>query len=411
MYQEERSDGDEVLVKNADDSTVTLETLSAPSNLCHLGKHEISLLSILRVSTWLHYNHSYLGVRAHHNCEALLDFRRNSWWNRLDVGSDRPRFPSVRTLLMFAQYRKLSDERDRLFALSGLLDLALPEVLAPDYRLSESSLMREASRHCFYGDDYIVCDVLEQIQHTDTEVTQPLSRPTWVVDWSKERSAIILSRRSNACGDQSETYKMTRDEIKACLSPPNVDDLMLKGFIVTSVSRCSTTLHDAAHFTFDSFRSCIQVAEDFVGAAMDDLADIDRIAVLAVLHAGSNSHNQPATDAYLNKGLELISHVKLHKQWSPSPEQCEYINGLKHSSRTKLMFQTQNGKLGWGPSSTTTGDVVAILAGCKYPAILRPVTQNLYMFIAVSYVHGIMFGEAYDEHIAAGGTFETIRLC
>ncbi|KAI0403195.1 heterokaryon incompatibility protein-domain-containing protein [Xylaria palmicola] len=43
------------------------------------------------------------------------------------------------------------------------------------------------------------------------------------------------------------------------------------------------------------------------------------------------------------------------------------------------------------------GDVVALLAGCDFPAALRPDGTGNYRFVAPLYVHGIMFGEAWPE--------------
>ena len=50
------------------------------------------------------------------------------------------------------------------------------------------------------------------------------------------------------------------------------------------------------------------------------------------------------------------------------------------------------------------GDMIVILYGCTMPAILRKKRDKIdeYEFVDLCYIHGIMDGEAVEEHNAAG---------
>ncbi|KAK6443070.1 hypothetical protein LTR95_000587 [Oleoguttula sp. CCFEE 5521] len=69
----------------------------------------------------------------------------------------------------------------------------------------------------------------------------------------------------------------------------------------------------------------------------------------------------------------------------------------------RLAFLTENSHPGLGPKTTKRGDVFAVLYGCKWPVILRPMQESgHYDLLDVAYVYGNMFGEAVREHRAAG---------
>ena len=62
----------------------------------------------------------------------------------------------------------------------------------------------------------------------------------------------------------------------------------------------------------------------------------------------------------------------------------------------RIMFRTIGGYIGLGPRSTAVGDSVTILKGARVPLVLRP-SNDRWRLLGEAYVHGIMFGEAFDE--------------
>ncbi|KAI8631384.1 heterokaryon incompatibility protein-domain-containing protein [Xylariaceae sp. FL1651] len=71
-------------------------------------------------------------------------------------------------------------------------------------------------------------------------------------------------------------------------------------------------------------------------------------------------------------------------------------------------FRTDTGFIGFGPLTTKTGDIVVVVAGGDVPLVLRP-HLNHFLLVGQSYVHGVMFGELF-ENCAAFNKGSTSRI-
>ena len=65
-----------------------------------------------------------------------------------------------------------------------------------------------------------------------------------------------------------------------------------------------------------------------------------------------------------------------------------------HQTLDRLLFATSTRKMGLGPLPTEVEDEVWILAGSRYPFVLRPLPDGHHELVGEAYVHGIMQGEA-----------------
>ena len=80
---------------------------------------------------------------------------------------------------------------------------------------------------------------------------------------------------------------------------------------------------------------------------------------------------------------------------------------ISTSKRSKVL--TKAGRLCLGALSSEPGDEIWILAGCKYPVVLRKVESgqdNRYAFLGISFVYGVMDGEA----VKTENDFRTVFL-
>ncbi|KAK7221526.1 hypothetical protein V2G26_009529 [Clonostachys chloroleuca] len=55
---------------------------------------------------------------------------------------------------------------------------------------------------------------------------------------------------------------------------------------------------------------------------------------------------------------------------------------------------TRHGRLGWFNRNALPGDKIAVLLGCRFPAVLRECGENQYCVVGEAVVGGLMFGEA-----------------
>ena len=90
--------------------------------------------------------------------------------------------------------------------------------------------------------------------------------------------------------------------------------------------------------------------------------------------------------------------------------QSRHIDGLAQAAAPtfhRRIALTKKGYFALVPSEAGPQDQIVILQGGKVPLITRSCTdtENVKTLIGESYVHGVMFGEAWDEEAC-----ETIKL-
>ncbi|KAF9893477.1 hypothetical protein FE257_010789 [Aspergillus nanangensis] len=73
------------------------------------------------------------------------------------------------------------------------------------------------------------------------------------------------------------------------------------------------------------------------------------------------------------------------------------INSLMGMVLGRRVMRTQNGYIGLAPPGAQKGDQVVLLEGGRVPYLLRKVDDESYKLVGECYVHGIMYGEAFDE--------------
>jgi hypothetical protein len=144
------------------------------------------------------------------------------------------------------------------------------------------------------------------------------------------------------------------------------------------------------------------------------------LSLATTIVAGVDIHYKPTTPE-ITKGY--IAFRKLLRQGVLPPSTSEIEE--KHDQDTILasqyreavwgacmncsFFVTVSGYFGLGPHFMKQGDVIAILYGLQFPAVLRPIGDD-YIFLSTAYVHGIMHGESIGKHEATGTPDYTFRI-
>ena len=88
-----------------------------------------------------------------------------------------------------------------------------------------------------------------------------------------------------------------------------------------------------------------------------------------------------------------------------------YYDALSQAVEHRAVFYTKDGHMGLGPECTQPGDIVAILYGCQWPVVMRPLpTPGEYTFLECAYVYGIMDGDAVRRHKQLGREDDRFRI-
>lgn len=74
------------------------------------------------------------------------------------------------------------------------------------------------------------------------------------------------------------------------------------------------------------------------------------------------------------------------------------FNGMVEETIMRRLCFTENGYMGLVPEETQVGDEIWLLKGCRVPLVLRSrAIGGGYELMGDSLIHGIMYGEGYDE--------------
>jgi hypothetical protein len=86
---------------------------------------------------------------------------------------------------------------------------------------------------------------------------------------------------------------------------------------------------------------------------------------------------------------------------------------IKQAFQRHTLSSTQNGLIGMIPKTSAKGDKIAVLFGCDYPVVLRPVVSpaGCYKVVGICFVEGLMRGEAVEGIETGTFTAQDIALC
>lgn len=108
----------------------------------------------------------------------------------------------------------------------------------------------------------------------------------------------------------------------------------------------------------------------------------------------------------------LLEEVQLTEPDQLRLYQMEYLGRAAETTdrQATALFLTVDGRLGIGPRSVETGDIIVIVRGCRVPLALRQHASD-YKLVGPVYVSEIMQGEALRSNEGGGSPgFESIRL-
>jgi len=87
----------------------------------------------------------------------------------------------------------------------------------------------------------------------------------------------------------------------------------------------------------------------------------------------------------------------------------EVANQARRCLTSRKLITTKGGYLALAPLRTQRGDVISILFGCSTPMVLRPFGSH-YRLIGEAYVYGIMDGEGTEDYLSRRQRAELFRL-
>lgn len=384
---------------------------------CYSGQVHLPLGGVLRVAAWLILKWHQLPVRT---TEAQIHGIANAAHMLFAARSHyRVRWTMWGFLAKFAGLES-SDRRDAVFALIALWQMysqtsVLPATLKPEYTLSVSEVFTNACKFAIQETSDL--SLLQEVCASPTG-KEDESWPSWVP---------VLDRKVY---DDRCPWKLrggfkadNRSHMRLLNCTVGSDALEVAGVLVDEVTHVTST---PTRFSASAINNLIASTEGLRAQTswVDDLRGGSETRASLVLQGGGLYNTTRVTDQEALQGLQSFkSHVKDHDSLPPfvsrlGPNASDnervaayYLEALRDATWRRAVFNTKDGHLGLGPEYTQPGDILAILYGCQWPVVMRPLpTPGEYTFLECSYVYGIMDGEAVLRHKELGREDDIFRI-
>lgn len=324
---------------------------------------------------------------------------------------------------------KATDPRDKVFAMLGVSDDFEEPYLQPDYHKSAVEIcVRVAEIMIGRGHGPLV------INSTAATGPEP-GVPSWVPLWHSGRFVQILPKVAFPGEKNYETFQATGPTEPFFQHAMSERILTVRGIILDSIHTFGT--HELLSMMADDDGNrddrinaiLVYLAEiaDMLQAATQSCPDrepssetVSRVAVCDRRHL----LNEKAPEEYQSGVRELVrisgraqlaprdydslcNTLKISRQSRKSPRPpndamtakwaSEVGSAALEAMKIAVRFLTRQGYLGQCLPRAQIGDAVALIAGCEIPYLLRPLGNGQHSLVGDCYVHGIMYGQAWDE--------------
>jgi hypothetical protein len=315
-------------------------------------------------------------------------------------------------LLERSQSRGVTDQRDRIFALTShpaarIVSTNLSTttfLIEPDYTKSLNDVYIEVAK-CLMEKTGCL-DVLSFVRGGEAAV----GLPTWAPCWQMPReSRCLLDSKQNfsACGRLNGWFS----RCDPTFSDKNVVSIL--SIRIGMVSWCSTStkmIDTFAPFPDSRVREAWKVYTE----AFRQRSRTELLESFSDIHPRYHAEHEKKLhmdeitaywkDTWTNKsGADKMAKI-VDENTSPMP----YASRAWYACVGRVLFFTENGFLGLGPSSMRVGDRIYILQGGKVPYVLRTQDSGASSLVGECYVHGIMMGEAVADENSGCETVELI---
>lgn len=422
---------------------------SATAVLVYLGEVKISHVTLFRLLHEFVYQH-----RFHNFIDRVPKLRASPMVvaNQRATSISKAQNPnSVESLPEFWRPRPLlqllretegsraTDPRDCVFALVGISEEAEEAEFSPNYRHSVDDIMKRVGIHMAKKGQVPL--LLESASGCDS-----LDWTSWIPQWHKAKGgtfgklmALTEFGHFTASGQSVQNFQFQAD-FSLLGQGILVDEILNLGsdFLVPNSLKKIPTSDDWAFIVFQGLAEALSmmcprrpyITGEPKSSVLWRLGVCDQQQLL-VSQAPVRYHREMAMVIHRMKEelLELYKRNGDPRYKALYQEACTMINMLPElptlsqqeiravSWRLEFLaatakkfghlirYKTGKGYIGQVAEHAKVGDKVALLQGCNKPLVLRPAGDGAYRFVNTCSLHGIMYGEAWDEE-----KLETIKI-
>ncbi|KAI1126431.1 heterokaryon incompatibility protein-domain-containing protein [Nemania abortiva] len=390
---------------------VLQEAALAKENVCLCGPFEFRLLDVTRVAAWLVYKYYFVDEDLRLQCSYAADMNdlvdTQYGYHNIKTGQ----MAGILYLLDLAQQRLSALDVDKVYGILGLTISPAngqPRLaITPDYGRSIAEVYREAA-WCILRESGDL-QILDYVRHWTTGGELQLDGfASWVPKWHRSKDLDehpnFMSTTFDACLGKEMILSHNIAKGGACLSAG--------GIRVGRVSKTTKRIKADDDVRMKYLESVLDEVGSMVTAPPDKCSLKQAIAVTMV--AGVDVCYQPvgpeitnSYEAFRNLASKETRRASVSSVDSAHDEEdtiqaTHYAEAMYNACMNRAFFVTESGYFGLGPHFMKEGDVVVILYGLKWPAVLRELDGNQWLFLGTAYVHGLMTGEMVVKGEAEG---------
>jgi hypothetical protein len=344
--------------------------------------------------------------------------------------------PPLLNLVARSRKSQATDSRDKIFALVGLAaERGIPGILGtPDYSLSPNEVFKRWMLDTISNSQNL--DVLGLV---DTKANdQPLHHPSWVPNLSDQVAPLTMTRleltllKDLTQGTKSKhiDFLASGDTLASTTMSGNLESFSVFGFIFDTVSHSLGDVKENSSSgqvkvnTFISWENAVGArkrARYITGENMMDVywetmwcaSKSDRhdqrlktrlkpdylqpFAAYRILTFGRKiQSNLVFVSVYLFALLFTVARNAIRQMGSKVLIYYHPRGSL--TSEFRRMGKSTKGYVCLLPGSTQPGDSIALFRGAKVPFVIRKHSDGKnWQLLGETYVHGIMYGEAWDD--------------
>ncbi|KAL9621192.1 MAG: hypothetical protein Q9160_004324 [Pyrenula sp. 1 TL-2023] len=159
------------------------------------------------------------------------------------------------------------------------------------------------------------------------------------------------------------------------------------------------------HKLLKQFHRSWTVGQQIDNAIQTVVNAIERVRNFLPDRYRARADSEPWSDALIGRGVSVMAQEAYNFFLKGDGITMLSLFDAIAPTRCRNFAITTKGYFALVPTSVAKGDRIAILKGGNLPLVLRPRDKE-FELLGESYVHGIMFGEQWNEHLC-----ESIRIC
>jgi hypothetical protein len=392
---------------------VVQEVSLAPISACYRGAYEIPILDVLRAVSFLSYKWYHISEYVTSGSENFVHAATIFDLTDREHGYYRRFFKRTTFLSLLDDLRSFGtiDPRDHVFGTLGLwrqqsTSAEQSNLLNPDYSLEICDVFQNAARYAVREAKSL------RLLLSCLKSEQDFGKwPSWVPRWDHQ---FVLDTDS---GYLRASFRSDNDVGMTLIESVDEPSLLcVSGLVIDVIAKVLPAFNTRtrAH-KWQKRLAKIEALPCNNTWIKNPLGSIEAKFASTLSAGGAVLGNVIDDTESLGCYRAYKQHLTTYQQWpsrrikidhpaTDEERQADNFDSFSAVAMNRAVFNSEDGHIGLGPRNAKTGDLLVILYGSQYPAVLRPhhEDENYFFFVGPAYVYGIMDGEAVREYKARG---------